>query len=71
MTVINHPPIGARVEIPVHYDMWMRGARFGEVTGFRHGKNGTSAYIFVKLDHPQAKRRLKVWALDWEYMRIV
>ncbi len=57
--------VGKRVEIPVHYDMWMRGARFGEVTAFHHGKEGRSAYVIVKFDHPQAKKRLKVWALDW------
>jgi hypothetical protein len=27
--------LGRRVEIPVHYDMWMRGARFGIVTQVR------------------------------------
>jgi hypothetical protein len=63
--------VGKRVEIPVHYNMWMRGARFGKVTGWRNGKDGQSAYVFVKLDHPQAKRSLKVWALDWDYMKVV
>lgn len=63
--------VGKRVEIPVHYDMWMRGARFGKVTGFRNGKPGQSAYVFVKLDHPQATRSLKVWSLDWAYMRVL
>jgi hypothetical protein len=63
--------IGKRVEIPVHYDMWMRGARFGQVTGFRRGKAGQSDFIYVKLDHPQAKRSLKIWRPDWEYMRLV
>jgi hypothetical protein len=65
------PAIGSRVEIPVHYDMWMRGARFGVVTAFRHGGQGQSDYVLVKLDHPQAKRSLKVWRLDWEYMKVI
>lgn len=29
--------LGKRIEIPVHYDMWMRGARFGQVTAIRQG----------------------------------
>lgn len=63
--------IGKRVEIPVHYDMWMRGARFGVVTAYRKPKpNGYSDCVLIKLDHPQAKRRLKVWRLDWPYMRV-
>jgi hypothetical protein len=63
------PKIGTRVEIPVHYDLWMQGARFGIVTGFRYGKPGQSDYVFVRLDHTQVKRPLKVWSIDWEYMR--
>lgn len=63
--------IGKRIEIPVHYDMWMRGARFGTVTQFRHGKPGQSDYLFVKMDHPQVKRRLKLWRSDWEFIRNV
>lgn len=63
--------IGRRIEIPVHYDMWMRGARHGEIRSFHPGKDGISAYVKVKLDHPQAKRQQKVWALDWDYMKLV
>ena len=60
--------IGHRVEIPVHYDAWMRGARFGTVTAFRHGALGQSDYLLVKLDHPQIKQRLKLWRPDWPYL---
>jgi hypothetical protein len=64
--------VGKRIETPVHYDMWMRGARFGQVTAFRHSNQaGTSDYVLVKLDHPQAKRRLKVWSLDWDYVKVL
>ena len=63
--------IGKRIEIPVHYDMWMRGARFGEITAFRHGKDGYSDYFMVKLDHPQAHRRLKLWRIDWDYSKVI
>jgi hypothetical protein len=58
--------VGKRVEIPVHYDLWMRGARFGRVTAI--GKD--SAFVYVHMDHPQVKRRLKVWRVDFDYMRV-
>jgi hypothetical protein len=63
--------IGQRIEIPVHYDMWMRGARLGEITAFRNGSGGYSDHFLVKMDHPQVKRRLKLWALDWDYAKLV
>lgn len=63
--------IGAHVEIPVHYDAWMQGARSGVVIGYREGKPGLSACLLIKLDHPSIKRRLRVWRLDWEYMRVL
>jgi hypothetical protein len=59
--------LGKRIEIPVHYDMWMRGARFGQVT--RIGKDG--AFVYVKMDHPQVRRRLKLWRIDYDYAKIV
>ncbi len=57
--------LGQRVEIPVHYDLWMRGARFGVVSSI--GKDGE--FVRVKLDHPQVRNRLKVWRIDYDYMR--
>lgn len=61
--------VGRDVEIPVHYDMWMRGARLGRVVSAHKGKPGESAYVKVRLDHPQAKKLLKVWQHDFPYMR--
>ena len=61
--------IGTRIEIPVHYDMWMRGARFGVITAFRTGKPGQSDYYLVKLDN--AVKRLKLWRSDWEYVKVI
>jgi hypothetical protein len=64
--------IGDRIEIPVHYDWWMRGARYGVVTSTRGGKTGIAAYAYVKLDAlPTNARRLKVWAMDWSYCKLV
>lgn len=62
--------VGKRVEIPVHYDLWMRGAQHGTVRSYHAGAPGQSAYLKIKLDHPQVKRQLKVWALDWDYMKV-
>lgn len=59
--------LGQRVEIPVHYDLWMRGARFGTVTAI--GKD--SAFVYVKMDHPQVKRRLKLWRSDFDYAKVL
>lgn len=59
--------LGKRIEIPVHYDLWMRGARFGTVT--KIGKDG--AFVYVKMDHPQARRRLKLWRIDYDYAKLI
>lgn len=63
--------IGASVEIPVHYDLWMRGAFTGTVVGRRKGKPGLSACLVVRMNHPQVKRLCKVWAHDVPYMKKV
>jgi hypothetical protein len=63
--------VGKRIEIPVHYDSWARGARFGVVTAFRHSKQaGHSDYVLVKLDKLPTKR-LKLWSIDWEYCKVL
>lgn len=59
--------LGKRVEIPVHYDMWMRGARFGKVSSI--GKDGE--FVRVQMDHPQVKRRVRVWRLDFDYIKVL
>lgn len=62
--------VGARVEIPAHYDAWMQGARFGKVTSWHSGYPALSAYVLVKLDTGQAaNKRLRIWALDFDYIR--
>lgn len=63
--------VGKRIEIPVHYDMWMRGARLGLVTSYRAGRAGQSDFVFVKLDNPQVTRPLKLWRADWEYVKVL
>lgn len=63
--------IGKRIEIPAHYDMWMRGARFGTIKQFRTNLPGYSDYLTVEMDHPQIKRRLKLWRMDWDYIKLL
>lgn len=43
--------VGARVEISPHFDLWMRGARFGVVR-----KIESSGIVVVKMDHPQVRK---------------
>lgn len=59
--------VGRRIEIPVHYDKWMQGARTGTVSSV--GKDG--AYINVKMDNLYVKRRVKVWRIDFDYIRVL
>ena len=61
--------IGERIEIPVHYDLWMRGARFGVIRSYHRGKPGESDYVKVKMDHWQIRKQLKLWRPDWAYIR--
>lgn len=63
--------IGKRIEIPVHYDMWMRGARTGRVTQYRSGRPGQSNYVYVRMEHPQVRRSLKLWEPDWEFVKVL
>jgi hypothetical protein len=63
--------LGRRIELPVHYEMWMRGARFGKVTVWRRGKPGQSSYVLVKMDNPHVKYRVKLWEHDWNYVNFV
>lgn len=70
MAIDRNTPKGTRIEIPVHYDMWMRGARQGEVRGYRNGKDGRSAYLMVRMDRPQVRRCVKLWRGDWEYAKL-
>jgi hypothetical protein len=59
--------VGERIEIPVHFDLWMRGARFGRVT--KHSVKNRCVY--VKMDHSQVRRLVKLWYADMEYANVV
>lgn len=58
--------IGDRVELSPACDLWMRGARFGEVTGYsKHGAD----VIKVRMDHPQVRRIQHVHATNLRLIR--
>jgi hypothetical protein len=58
--------VGRRIEIPVHYNAWMQGARYGLVTSI--GRNGS--FVYVKLDR-RPKPRLSLWRLDFDYVKFI
>ena len=58
---------GKRIEIPVHYDTWMRGARFGTVKSV--GRDGEC--VTVEMDHPQIRKLLKVWRMDFDHVKVL
>lgn len=49
---------GTRVEISPHFDLWMRGAKYGTVVKI------VSDEVHIKMDHPQVKRIVKAWKYD-------
>lgn len=53
----KHPAVGERVQVPAYLDIWMRGARYGEVARVQSGMGANGPTLFgVKMDHPQVKR---------------
>lgn len=63
--------LGKRVEIPMHYDRWALGDRYGEITAYRTRGAGASDYFLVKMDRDPRGKRVKVWRMDWPYMRVI
>jgi hypothetical protein len=63
----NNVPAGNRVEIGPHYDLWMRGARYGLVKRWRNipTPNGEIRLQWqLLMDHPQVRGLVTVWADD-------
>lgn len=53
--------MGTRVQIPAWSDLWMRGARYGEIvkTYRKRNTHSTEMIAVVKMDHPQVKKPVK------------
>ncbi len=51
---------GVRVEISPHFDLWMRGARFGTVKKI----TPISGIAHVRMDHPHVKKIQKFSVVD-------
>ena len=47
--------INARVEIAPHYDLWMQGAKYGQIKDFDGEGNA-----WVKMDHPAVRKLVKI-----------
>ena len=62
---------GNRVEIPVHYDLWMRGARYGTVTKICKDDLGGGVCAAVKMDNQKIKRLVYIPRHDWESVKII
>jgi hypothetical protein len=58
--------IGTRVEIPVGFDLWIRGARFGTIKRIT-----PDGYWMVKMDNPQVRRLVCINHFDQNYTKIL
>lgn len=59
--------IGKRIEIPVHYDKWMQGAKYGRVIALKNSFGG-GEYLLVEMDNIKAGY-VKIWRSNWDYIR--
>ena len=63
--------IGCEIELPVHFDLWMMGARHATVTSARHARDGLSEYVYVRVHAlPTKHKRIKISKLDWDYCKL-
>lgn len=61
------PPLGAKhIEIPVHFDLWMQGARTGWVHSIR--KDGI---WLVRMDNPRVKKLVWIGVEDQPYCKVL
>ena len=65
--------LGRRVEIPAHYDVWMRGARYGViscVTALSDRRTKTRS-VYVRMDNTRVRKRVRVPSTDFEHLRFL
>lgn len=68
--------VGKRIEIPIHYDAWMRGARCGIVASLKwrpsfNGDGREVCGVKVRLDHPQYRTLKTIWMIDIDYVKVL
>lgn len=56
--------VGKRVEIAPHYDLWMRGARYGVVRYVIPADSIGPERLVLRMDHPHVRRLVNVLADD-------
>jgi len=57
----------SRIEIPVHFDLWMRGAR----TGYIHSIREHDGAWLVRMDHPQVRKLVVIPKEDQPYCKAI
>ena len=62
--------VGDRIELPVHTDLWMRGARFGTVETVVHSEPPNHSFAMIKVDM-RPRKQFKLWGIDWQYAKIL
>lgn len=55
-----------RVEIPVHFDLWMLGAR----TGLLHSTTKDGTWL-IRMDHPSVRRLVRVSPADQPFCKVL
>lgn len=55
--------VGDRVELSPRCDLWMRGAKFGEIQGI----NRDNGYAVIRIDHPQVKQLVAIRLYDLRF----
>jgi hypothetical protein len=58
--------VGQRVEMPVHYDAWAMGNRYGQVTSVGRG----GKFVNVQLDKTPSQRT-KLHRVDFDYAKVI
>lgn len=61
--------IGKRIEIPVHYDHWMQGAKYGLVKQLTSNSAGRFFFV-VQMDNTNAGK-VYVWQDSWDYIKVI
>ena len=62
-TPLIDAPIGCRVQISPGCDLWVRGSRYGTITGAELDQHGREVVI-VRMDHRQVRKLQRFFPVD-------